>query len=162
SAPTFSVRPSTLGAAARAPTVAAPIAAFRRKFLRDILFFGSSAMSIPLRGMRWTTRSYPVLLPGRSDAPRISSCVTADVTTVRSFRLRSANVEFGSSYPVNHGPNLGEPLMSTSRRQTEFLRGGLHTSRLDCDIGLIRRLALDPGFVSNRAAAATTTGPSRS
>src|SRR5437773_10796060 len=42
-----SANPRTLGAAARAPTVAAPIAAPCRNFRRDILFLGSRAIRFP-------------------------------------------------------------------------------------------------------------------
>src|SRR5947207_15691795 len=50
----FSVKPRTLGAVARAPTVAAPIAAPCKNFRRDILFFGSSPIVFASEPPAWS------------------------------------------------------------------------------------------------------------
>src|SRR2546429_264897 len=70
----FSVRPRTLGAAAKAPTVAAPIAAPCKNFRRDILFFGSSTMQFPSGGRDGSTRSTRSVLRGAAPSAYFVMC----------------------------------------------------------------------------------------
>src|SRR5438552_12401799 len=101
---TFSVIFKIVGAAAIAPTAAAPTAVFCRKPRLDIFDFFSSAIRFPSVLMRERTPTH--FLGGRTASKDISTCVTSrvtkrkDTTIGRPIQPDDVGCRGGDSNPV--------------------------------------------------------------
>src|SRR5205823_1523892 len=124
----FSVKPRTFGAVARAPTVAAPIAAPCKNFRRDILFFGSSTIVFPSEPTAWSPNQ-TAGSPGRHDPSRyFVVCNSACYKRNRQADHRARSMCVGTIVR-----NVGDGIRTRDLRMPQERRGSVTAKPYESD-----------------------------